>query len=269
MAKGYKIGEVSRIYGLSIDAIRYYESRGILSPQRDKESGYRYYSAWDLNYLLECMRYRSYDFSLSDIEQMIVCDGMEQLERRCRKREAEILLAITRQQHILKQLSSLHQRIARIPQELGEFILEDSPEVIWQRQRTNESLETGLSVETVSQWVKQMPFLEHTFLIPLSKAPPEELTDYCWGFSITPENLNWLHMNIPDTTLYIPSRKSIRTVFSAGEEGSFLESAKRQAIEPIKQKGYQISGSPYGNLLVRIHEDGKMKRYFEIWVPIK
>ena len=47
----YTIGEISRLYHLGIDTIRYYEEKGLLEPLRG-ENGYRYYSdktIWRMN----------------------------------------------------------------------------------------------------------------------------------------------------------------------------------------------------------------------------
>ncbi|MDR1573273.1 MAG: MerR family transcriptional regulator, partial [Clostridiales Family XIII bacterium] len=69
--KKYKIGAVTKLLNLSEDTLRYYESRGVVAPQKDEESGYRYYDAWDLNFLLDGIWYRSFDFPLKDVVKMI------------------------------------------------------------------------------------------------------------------------------------------------------------------------------------------------------
>lgn len=40
----YRIGEFAQLMGVSPDALRYFEDRGILMPERDPVNGYRYYS---------------------------------------------------------------------------------------------------------------------------------------------------------------------------------------------------------------------------------
>ena len=40
----FKIGEFAQLMGVSPDALRYFEDRGILVPHRDPANGYRYYS---------------------------------------------------------------------------------------------------------------------------------------------------------------------------------------------------------------------------------
>ena len=46
----YKIGDVSRILGISTDLLRYYEKKGVVQPQKDKSNDYRYYDTWDINF---------------------------------------------------------------------------------------------------------------------------------------------------------------------------------------------------------------------------
>ena len=43
MKKYFRIGEISRLYDIGVDSIRYYEEIGIIKPERS-ESGYRRYS---------------------------------------------------------------------------------------------------------------------------------------------------------------------------------------------------------------------------------
>lgn len=267
--QGYKIGEVARMFGLPNDTLRYYESRGIITPKRDEESGYRYYDAWDMNFLLDSMWYRSFDFSLADVEQMINKDDLPQFEMRCRQREIELIQTINEYQRKLKQLALFRQRLKQIPKELGEFRLENSPAMVWQRQRTNYELEKGPSVEIVRKWAELMPYVEHTFVMPEVKPVRGEFNEYCWGFSLSPEQMELFHMEMPATAEYIPSFKSIYTVFSAGGEGTFMDAFNTQVIAPIKEQGNQILRPPVGHLLVRIHENGEMKRFFEVWVPIE
>ena len=47
MPKYFKIGELSQLYGIGVDSLRYYEKIGLLRPER-AESGYRHYSLQDI-----------------------------------------------------------------------------------------------------------------------------------------------------------------------------------------------------------------------------
>lgn len=45
----YTIGELAKILGVTAETIRYYERKNIIQPVHDENSGYRYYTAWDLH----------------------------------------------------------------------------------------------------------------------------------------------------------------------------------------------------------------------------
>lgn len=68
----YKIGEVSKITGLPISRLRYYDKIGLLSPNyRDSESDYRFYDAYQVEeaYLIE--QYQYFGFSLEQIATVL------------------------------------------------------------------------------------------------------------------------------------------------------------------------------------------------------
>ena len=67
MKKYYHIGEISKLYHIGTDSLRYYESLGILSPIRS-EKGYRLYSLNDLWRLNVIRDLRSLGFSMEQIK---------------------------------------------------------------------------------------------------------------------------------------------------------------------------------------------------------
>ncbi len=52
MYQKYSIGTMAHLMGISAEALRYYESKNIVSPIRDPETGYRYFNTWDFHMLL-------------------------------------------------------------------------------------------------------------------------------------------------------------------------------------------------------------------------
>ncbi|MCD7058493.1 MerR family transcriptional regulator [Pelagibacterium xiamenense] len=67
-----KIGELSRKSGVSVRMLRYYESRGLLTPGRTP-SGYRDYDASDLDTLERIRLLGSAGMTLSTIREFLPC----------------------------------------------------------------------------------------------------------------------------------------------------------------------------------------------------
>ena len=75
------VGEVAQLMGVSVRTLHHFEDKGLIAPERTS-TGYRLYSANDIDRLHQILVYRSLDFSLAQIAKMID-DGAtaEHLER--------------------------------------------------------------------------------------------------------------------------------------------------------------------------------------------
>jgi hypothetical protein len=115
-----------------------------------------------------------------------------------------------------------------------------------------------------------MPLPDHTFVIPYyAESDPKRFTEYQWGFSLPPDVAIKSGMDISPPAEYIPSVKSVYTVFTANERRTFLDSLQSKVIVKIREMGYKLADRPVGNLIVRLHEKNGFTRYFEVWVPIE
>ncbi len=65
-----RIGDVARAVGLTVEAVRYYEAEGLLSPERD-DSGRRRYREVDVDALRVVTALRGAGFGVREIEQMM------------------------------------------------------------------------------------------------------------------------------------------------------------------------------------------------------
>ena len=76
MKNYYKIGEISNLYGIGVDSLRYYEKIGVLKPQRG-ENGYRLYNLKDI-YKLNIIRdLRQLNFSMKQIKSYLADQSIE------------------------------------------------------------------------------------------------------------------------------------------------------------------------------------------------
>ncbi|HRH43216.1 MAG TPA: heavy metal-responsive transcriptional regulator [Pyrinomonadaceae bacterium] len=69
--KGLKIGEVSRLSGIGIEALRFYEKSGLLDRPKRTNSGYRLYDESVLERLAFVKKAQVLGFSLDEIKQLI------------------------------------------------------------------------------------------------------------------------------------------------------------------------------------------------------
>lgn len=105
----YKIGEFSRITGLSVKTLRYYHEEKLLIPDEvDPGSGYRYYSEDAVSRATRIRQLRELDFSLEEIREVL---------SQC-KQEEDLYWYLSEKSQMLQEriahYNSLKKRIAAI-----------------------------------------------------------------------------------------------------------------------------------------------------------
>src|SRR3954447_11122035 len=68
----FTIGELSREFGVTLRALRFYENKGLISPQRDGLN--RLYSQGDRSRLTLILKGKKLGFTLGEIRQMIAVE---------------------------------------------------------------------------------------------------------------------------------------------------------------------------------------------------
>lgn len=115
----YKIGEISKIYGIGRDSLMYYEDIGILKPFRDK-NGYRMYKLsdiWRLNLIKEL---RSLNFPMKKIKEYLDDRNIESTKEIL---NTEIILIDEKIEELLSYKQNIMKRLDTINDELRNLKL--------------------------------------------------------------------------------------------------------------------------------------------------
>lgn len=112
MKKYFKIGEISKLYNIGVDSLRYYEEIGIISPKRS-DSGYRLYSVHDMWKLNVIRDLRELEFSMDQIKEYLTYHNTQSTLNMLEQEKK----AITSKLEYLKKLqNNVEKRIQNIQQ---------------------------------------------------------------------------------------------------------------------------------------------------------
>ena len=109
-----RIGDFARLAGVTVRALRHYESEGLLAPaQVDPATAYRFYRFDQLAALDRVLALRDLGFSLGDVRAILSSeDGTRDLARRLRLQRARLAAEVERQAGRLRRLAALQRAIA-------------------------------------------------------------------------------------------------------------------------------------------------------------
>lgn len=111
----FTIGEFARFGGLSVRMLRHYDEVGLLKPARvDPETGYRYYSAYQLPDLNRVLALKGLGFSLAEIERILADVTVDELRGMLTLRRSQLQAEVDAQ---LEMLTAVEARLRLIEKE--------------------------------------------------------------------------------------------------------------------------------------------------------
>lgn len=126
-----RIGEVARLFNLSVGTLRHYEQMGLLDPAHiDSASGYRYYGSRQLSTLNTISHLRVLDLPLAQIREFVTTRDVDLMQRQLAQQQE----LIEHKRHELERVSrKIDNRLALLHDalntELDTICIIDAPEL--------------------------------------------------------------------------------------------------------------------------------------------
>ena len=238
----YKISEISKLYNIGTDSIRYYERLGILKPRRDA-NGYRLYGLKEM-YKLNLIRdLRKLDFSMEQIK--------EYLDKQCVSNTIAMLRH--EEKYLCEQVKELKVRVGLIEEriqdlshslqvDVGEFALREV------KRRHCVSLDEHITRD------EEMDFL----IKKLEQQHEDKIKDFgnqMIGAYFAMEDLKKGLGNVYESIFFVLDEKEKAYEFDLPKsnylsyfyEGSYKQNLKRvgEMFDYCAQKGLAHDGKPF------------------------
>ena len=118
------VNEVSKLTGVSIRTLQYYDTIGLLKPSKYTEAGYRLYDDTALERLQQILLFRELEFSLKEIKEIMNAPGFDKEKAL----EQQIELLLLKKEHI-DNLIDFARRIKMIGVNKMEFTAFDTKKI--------------------------------------------------------------------------------------------------------------------------------------------
>lgn len=264
----YKIGEVSKILGISPDLLRYYQKKGVVQPTLGESNNYRYYDAWDINFLIDCLWFKNFGFGIEQTAHLVSSSTFDDVVSEMHTRCEEIEANIRREELLLARSRQYFAGMERARSMLGTCDLVYSPAICRYLNRYNYDYRDIADMQELShQWLQYMPFVSRCFEI--ERTDLENKTDnYAWGFSMSLDFAEKLQVSLEPPVAILPAEPSVHTVFTSSGKTSFSPRHLKPAMDFVRAHGLTVTGNARGNLICSVLEEDALTGYFEVWIPV-
>ncbi len=264
----YKIGDVANILGISTDLIRYYEEKGVVSPRKDPHNNYRYYDAWDINFLIDCVWYKNFGFGIDHIAHLLSDSSFDELLGELDDKSAELERTIRHQQLLLQRLRRQCEIVADIRSYMGRCDICYSDDIACYLNRHNGEYTSSPEIQSVSRkWLEYMPFAKRYFEVPLQQLRFGG-EDYYWGLSLDYHYIEEFGLTVRAPVKRVKPRLCVHSAFISSGKNEFTPHHIDFMVDYARDHGYTICGPAHGNLVCSVLENDQPTGYFEAWLPI-
>ena len=263
----YKIGEISKIYGIGRDSLMYYEDIGILKPFRDK-NGYRMYKLsdiWRLNLIKEL---RSLNFPMKKIKEYLDDRNIESTKEILNK---EIILIDEKIEELLSYKQNIMKRLDTINDELRNLKLYEI-DLVYINKRKSRELNANITKdeEFDFQIQKLQKDYENRFTI---------LGNNNIGSSFFLDKIKQgIYNEFKSVFCFLEDEEEIyNIIFNEGYYLTLTYKGKyknnkhyiNKMFKYIEEKGYKIISDPIEIYKIDIHETGDINEFItEIQIPV-
>lgn len=270
----YKIGTLAKRFGITTQALRFYEAQGFLAPDREHLSTTRRYHARNLKWLTSIRRYHDLGFGVEEIQQLFFCDEPEQLKRRMEKKEIEVLAEVAALEKRLEALRQQRADLERIGSLLHRCEITASPRLWILIDQIGQNLDESKEISDLIQaWMKELPFVYSASVVPRKAVVRDSKhMDRKSGFCVEEDMAIRLSLAEGEKVEKIDYKHSIHTITRLSEEEPLME----HVLNYAEENGLEITGDAVGRCLVKTGEHGCQDKqikpkavYYEYWIPIK
>lgn len=262
----YRIGDVSKILNLSDQMIRYYEKHGVIHPRRSGDGQYRYYTEMDIFLLFEAMKYKEWDISIPEINDLISNDYYQKLIGNLDAYEKKLSSEIEYKSIMKQRVASVKRKLQLSRYNRSEICVDILPacELYYMGKSYGDEYDMSQMDPRMSSVIYSPEYI--SFFDPYAEYEGENGT---WWYIIRSDFAEALKLPVYGKHKHLDEQAVLTTFIDMGEPGEFTSEKYRPLLAYAEEKHYETAGGVSGFIVGRGNEESRFRRMMQIMIPIR
>ena len=271
----YKIGTLAKRFGITTQAIRFYEKQGLLFSRFEEDSTTRRYHTRNIKWLSSIRRYHEMGFGMKEIQQLFLCEKPEELNAQMDAHEKKLMDEICEREKMLTAVRRQKRDIARIAELEQKCVLESSPPLWLLIDQEGQHLDESETVSGV--WENWIHELAHVYSAVVVDAEAiyrgSELDGRKSGYLVEEDAARLLGLAHNECVRRVQYDLCIHTI--AKKEKIYKDNELRYVPRFAEENGLLLAGEAIARCLCKVGEvncqDAQVipsAIYYEYWIPV-
>lgn len=269
MYQTYTIGELAKILGITAETIRYYERKNIIQPKHNKESGYRYYTTWDLHMIIRARCYLKFGLSIEETAHILQRNNIQEIDDLLSKQEDILQQQIIYQMNLLKKLRMNRELLKDACNSSHQLTLRMSPAMYRINTQTNYNLVVSRQEQQQIKLIcEKVPFIFSTALFHKNDIENQNTT-FDFGIGIEEQFADILQIKENDYIHYYPSQLCLYMCVSSRSRQFLTYHVMQPAFDYMKEHNLSLNGDIITQIVAMWKPEDEYFNWHNIWIPVQ
>lgn len=272
----HKIGTLAKRFGITPQALRFYERHGLLLPARESKGGDRRYQSRNLKWLYSIRRYHDLGYSLEETLELFSRESVEELDAMAAEKETETRRELELLERRLEALRRHREDLERIPRLFHRCEVAQMPRLWLVMDQKGQDVDLDPAIQDeIQEWMRFLPWVYAASVIEEEKLrTPKEEGVRKSGFCVEEAVAQRLEMAQGPHAIAVGGCRAIHTVTALNDLHITTEGLLGHALNYAGEQGFTVTAA-VGRCLaktgeVQCKEDLCPRSvYYEYWLPIK
>ena len=233
----------------------------------DQETGYRYYTTWDLHMLIRARCYLGFGLSIEETAGILQSKSLEEIDDLLEEQEQIIQKNIIYQMNLLKRLRTNRKLISR--SENLNFTLQKRPGIY--RIDTQKCYTIDLKKEEreeLKEFCQKIPFVFSTALFPKEHIENEN-KEFYYGIGVEEEFAGVLDIKESEYVHYYPEQLCLYMCVPSRSSQILTYEVLQPAFDYMEKNNLQLAGDVISQVVSMWKPEDEYFNYHTIWIPVQ
>lgn len=258
------ISELSSLFGITPEAIRKYEEKGIVQAKREERNKYRKYTSWEIFSMIHARRFSQMGFTLGQTAELLkTSDGQEYIQS-IEELQVKLAREVARKRKIIMLLDQKKKERCSLVFQEDRIQIERLDETLYFEMMQQCELNNQIDEREWSEWIDVLPFTSEYLIFDR-----ENRSMYCAGFAIRKSDAILYGFENLKATRVIPEGLCATCILKGDYDELIMEKKIGETAERIEKKGYRIVGEIVAEIFDFAKVNGKYEALHKCYFPIE
>ena len=261
----YTISEMATLLGVTTHTLRYYEKMGLIRPEVNEETGYRYYTVTDTRRFNLCRELRAADLSLEECRELISSPTVEQAGALFDHQLAQLQRKQVLTELSIRFLEQTREQYQTLEEDTRRIWVQNYPEM-WRLPFSQEEEASGdkaLQAEKAA-WLECMPAVRWVSRLPRRVMEQFRVgrNEYDYGLMVEADAARRLGLQRTGHVELVCGGDYLTTIWKKDYRGSFGWDSLDGLHDEIVRRGFRAVGETFSTIVAsRQQPDGSIVNY--------